>query len=226
MNESRTHLVLKRTSEEKGNKFAVRLDPTVNRQSDLYDLFRDGLVIEVLDIEQGENTDSPFTTLGISSSPEFKIDRTEKMCGPRTDDEIGSEEVVLYSAVSAEELASMRIEELDNKLTMLREAEISLRWQRKRLKEDKSLAHERGFRHPNNDHHHRWVMIIEEIDIVSEQLERVSSAIQQATAGKKARIVEINEAKRSAFQDRFIKIVRESLDSDEFERLRVLAEAA
>jgi hypothetical protein len=224
MSDEKSRLILRRTTGQKKNKFAVKLDPSVERNRDLYDLFREGIVVEIVDVEESDDDALPFVTLAVSASKDFRIDRTEKMCAPRSDDEIGSEEVVTYAIKTAAEIEAMSIADIDAWLAALRDAEITLRSQRTRLKEDKSLANDRGFRHPNNDNYHRWVMFNEEINVLTEQLERVQNAIQQATASRKNKVYEANSSKREDFKDKFVKAAKESLAERTFEKLRKKAD--
>ena len=60
LSDKETRLVLRRTNIPKGNKILVRLDHAIDRSIDLDSLFRDGVVIEVLDIDAGDDTRPPL----------------------------------------------------------------------------------------------------------------------------------------------------------------------
>ena len=226
MTKETSRLVLRRTDVAKGNKFAIRLDPTIDRHGDLYDLFRDGVVVEVLDIEKLTNSEAPLVTLGVNASAGFVIDRGEKLIAPRTEDEIGRETCITSSPLTDDELAQLSVEQLDARIAALRDACSIAKGQLDRLKRDRSLANDRGYRHPNNDSYHRWVMIVDEIDIVSEQLERIENAIRQATAGKKSLLFKLNKEKRDQFQDRFVRAAKAELPEKMFNKLKKIADNA
>jgi hypothetical protein len=216
-------LIIRRTTEEKGNKIAVRLDPAVDRTVDLYELFRDGFLVEVVDTEVEE--DRSKVTLRIQAAEAFKVDRVEKICKPREDEELGLESVVALDEKANDELRAMSDEELEDYMAALRAAESSLKGKTTRMKLDKSKAGDRGYRHPNNDHYFRWLMINEELDILAEQSDRVMKAIQSANTVKKARLHAEHQARRSTFLDCFVQVAKESMAERTFEKLRKKAEA-
>ena len=225
MSDKDTRLVLRRTDIPKGNKILVRLDPAIDRSSNLYSLFRDGVVIEVLDIDAGDDTRPPLATVGVTARPGFRIDRGEKVTAPRTEDEVGGESCVVIAEIDDEELRRLTLDELDSRISELRSIQTVLRGQLNRLKADKTLANDRGYRHKSNDNYHRWVMINDEIEIVKEQLDKVTDSISQATSARKTVMFRLNNEARTTFQDLFVRAAKDSLPEKTFLKLKAIAES-
>lgn len=224
MSEETTRLIMRRTSAANGNKIAIRLDPDIDRAADLYDLFRDGIVIEVMEIAAKDKDGRELVTFGISADKAFKIDRVENVITPRKDDEIGREKAVAIGSLDRTELDALDLDGINERVASLRDAEAELRHQLTRLKRDKSLASEAGYRHRSNDNFHRWVMLVEEIDIVTEQLERARIALQQVTDHKKARAQALRQKKSAEYQSLFVRLAKETLSKSAFEKLSAKTE--
>lgn len=224
MSEETTRLIMRRTSAESGNKIAIRLDPDIDRNSALYELFRDGIVLEVMEIAGNGNDGRGLVTFGVSADKAFKIDRVENLITPRKDDEIGREKAVAIRSMDKNELESLDIDGINERVHSLRETEAELRHQLTRLKRDKSLASEAGYRHRSNDNFHRWVMLIEEIDIVTEQLELARIALQQVTDYKKARAQVLRQKRSAEYPSIFVRLAKEKMSKSAFEKLSAKAE--
>lgn len=224
--DSDTRLVLRRSTAEKGNRIALRLASSVGRATDLYSLFKEGIVIEIIDVEPSKSRDEYVVTLGCIGPAEFAFDREEKLTAPRDEAERGAEAFVAVPTLASGRTEELSLEALDEHLARLRQVEGTLLAQQSRLKLDKSLASDRGYRHPNNDHYHRWVMLIDEMNVVAEQIAEVKRAIQNANAMRKARLIALNNTKRDEFLDRFLKVARAMLDDDDYQAIVERANAS
>lgn len=226
MTDSDTRLVLRRSTAEKGNKVALRLASSVARTADQYSLFKEGVVIEIIDVEPSKSSDNFVVTLGCIGPAEFVFDREEKLTAPRDEAARGAEEFISVPVLPADSADELSLEAIDHTLAQLRQVERTLLSQQSRLKLDKSLASDRGYRHPNNDHYHRWVMLIDEMNVVAEQLAEVKLAIQNASALRKAKLIDLNNTKRDEFLDRFLKVAREMLDDKDYQAIVKRANAS
>jgi len=225
MSDSNGRLVITRTTKDKGNKVAIRLSPDVDRATDLTSVLSAGLSVEVVDVEIRDEGVSPLVTLRFDAPREFRVDRVERVEAPRKPSEIGSEAAVRSKVLKHEAMNSMEVEALDDYRATLLETETFLKSQLRRLKRDKSIASDRGYRHTNNDNFFRWVMIEEEIDVITEQLEMVRITLQSAANVRKKKLRALNEKKRGLFTDCFVQLAKESMAESTFERLRAKAEA-
>ena len=199
---------------------AVRLAEEVDRTANLYELLSEGLVIEVIDVEDMGEHQTPEVTLGIRAPGAFRVDRVERMLKPRTSFEIGDEVAVRFAVLTQSEAEDMSLGEIDACLADTREAERMLAGQLSRLKLDKSKASGRGYRYPNNRQHHQWLMLIEEIDVVTEQHNSARTTCAQLRDVQKTKRNELNQSKREAFADHFVRLARETLSEQHFEELR------
>lgn len=224
MTKEATRLYMRRKSAVDGNKFVIRLDPEVDRNADLYSLFREGIVIEVMKISCSENGEKDQVTFGVEADRAFKVDRVEHVTTPRTDEEIGREKTIEIRSLSKTELDALDSHGLNERLSNLRDAEAALRHQQTRLKRDKSLAGEAGYRFRQNDNYHRWVMLLEELDIVTEQLERARLALQQVIDHKKAHAHALRQARSEEYPSIFVRLAKEKMSASAFEKLSAKAE--
>jgi hypothetical protein len=220
MTDEVSRLVLRRNCHERTNKIAVRLADNVDRNGNLYELLSEGLVIEVIDIEDIGDDRPMRVTLGINAPKEFRVDRVEKLQSPRTNLEIGAERFVRFSVMTAKEIEALTLEEVDAKLAEGREAERALRAQLARLKRDKSKASDQGIRRPKNKKHHEWLMLIEEIDIVTEQVQSAHNSVEQLQDAQKTKRHALAQMKRVAFQDHFVRLAQEKMGEKAYEKLR------
>lgn len=220
MTEDVSRLVLRRNSHERTNKIAVRLADDVDRSANLYELFSEGLVVEVIDIEELEDDKPHRVTLGFSAPAAFQVDRVEKLKQPRSTVEIGEERYVRFSVLTYQEAKALSLDEVDAKLAEAREAEGSLRAQMERLKRDKSKASNCGYSKPKDNRHHEWLMLIEEIDIVTEQVQAAHKSVELLKDVQRAKVHELAQVKREEFQSQFIRLAKEALGEKAYAALR------
>ena len=225
MTEETPRLVLRRTNNGINDKVAIRLARDVARSANLYELFREGLVVEVLDIEEGASGESLFVTLGFNAPTAFQIDRVEKVLYPRKGVEIGEECAVSFPVYTADEVSALSLDDVLAALAGLDDAERELKAQITRIKKDRSKAADRGYAAPGSDRHHEWIMISEELDTLHDQLSAATiSKRQLADIRKRLRTREHNE-RNSTFQAHFMELAKERLSQDEFTKLETDARA-
>ena len=220
MSEEMSRLVLRRTSEEKGNKIAIRLDPKIDRTSDLYSLMSEGFVVEIIDVEEQPDGSAPVVTVGVNASPSFRIDRVEKIYKPRSSEEIAEESIVRFDVLTLAEAEALSLDEVVDRLSVARKAEADLKAQLDRLKLDKSKAYNLGYGRPKNAKHHEWLMLVEEIDIVSEQFSAARASAAQLRDIQKSKRYAIDHARLEQFKDHFVRLAREKMSKRAWEKLR------
>ena len=220
MSEELPRLVLRRTEKDDQNKIAVRLAPDIDRTADLYELFSEGIIIEIIDVQAGDDENLPEVALGLSAPEAFRFDRTGRLQHPRRGDMIGEEESLEIAVASDEEIDGYSLEELGGELARAKTVAQKLRAQYIRLKRDRSKAIDRGYKSPKDNRHHEWLMLIEEMDIVSEQMRVAETYAAKLSNVNTCRWQALKSKRRDAFENQFIRLVKERLPKKEFLSLR------
>lgn len=225
MNEETSRLILRRTDSSPGHRICVRLSEEVPRDADLYPLFRSGFQVEVIEVGK-TNGGSLSVTLGLLADPAFQIDRGEKVCLPRTDDERGAAPIIRYPRIPSTQMEDWDVPAFDDYLLTLRQALNALQSQLKLLRLDKSKAAERGWRLRSNDNYDRWLMINEEIDHLAEQIGDLEVRLGHVKARRKTKVRDVSELRANDFNASFVETARELLSEEEFQKLSGSASAA
>jgi hypothetical protein len=225
MSDEAPRLVVRRSDAPKGSKIAVRLGKDVDRTADLQALFSEGVVIEVLDVELGKKNATPFVTLGIRAPEAFRVDRGERVRNPRSGKELGKEAHVPFTVLSSAQADALTLEAVDARLAEARQAAVLLTGQKTRLQRDKSKASSQGLHRPDHPRHEEWLMLIEELDVVVEQLGLADACARQLRDTQKSKRYVLDHARQEAFHDHFVRIAQTRLSKKAYETLRAEAQA-
>lgn len=225
MSDEAPRLVVRRSDAPKGCKIAVRLGKDVDRTADLHAIFSEGVVIEVLDVEIGKKKATPFVTLGIRAPEAFQVDRGERVRNPRSGKELGKEAHVPFAVLSSAEAEALTLEQVDAKLAETRQAAVLLTGQKTRLQRDKSKASSQGLHRPDHPRHEEWLMLIDELDVVVEQLGLADACARQLRDTQKSKRYVLDHARQDAFHDHFVRIAQAKLSKKAYETLRAEAQA-
>lgn len=216
-------LIVRRTTRETSNRFVVRLAENVSREADFYDLVKEGIEVEIVDIENDDDG-SLFTTLRVRASDGFDIQRVELLERPKEEKTVCIETLEWKGLDELKEKRlTMTSKDLEEKKAELRDVETSLRRKLDRLKQDRALAVEKGYHFANNDNHHRWTLISEELRTVSEQAQDVRTAVSDLNREIKSRNKESSEKGRSDYDEALMKLCEAELGK-KFEVLKEKAQ--
>lgn len=214
MSEQPPRLVLRRTNNSINDKVVIRLSPEVDRSDDLYGLFQEGILVEVIDIEESREGEHLFVTLGFRAPQEFKIDRVEKMIYPRTALDIGMEQFVNCPILSSEEAEDLSEGEVHELLTCAEEAIALMEGQIRRLRRDRSKAADKGYARPNSERHDEWLMIAEELTVLEEQIDLGRVSRRQLDTILKRKRFDAHNTGNEHFKTHFVRLAKERLDPD------------
>lgn len=217
-------LVIRRQTNQKGGKILISLAPDVPRTADLYELFKLGILVELIDVEQ-TSEDTAAVTLGIKGPEEFHIEREELMQYPRLKSERYDELIVREKPAPTSELYEWSPTQRLDYLHRIQEALARVTTYAEHLKHDIMLAANRGWNHRNNDRHVEFLAMKEEMAILNEQKKAFSIWISNADTV----IKEINRHTKAARDHdsmvRFKRAAREVLDEETFQKIMKMAEA-
>lgn len=219
-----TRLVLRRTTEGIGSEVVVRLNSTVSRSADLYSLFREGFVVEVIDVETSVDGKPPLVTIGLRADQAFIFDRMENAITPRNEKEIGAQPVLAIDVMDGAVLRDKSLDSLEDLMVILKGKQIALSKQVSLLKHDKSIASDHGYRHPSNVNHDRWLLIKFELITLAEQLELAKLSLSQLSEAIKSKRRALSQKSHDEFKSQFVKLAKQTLSPEEFSRLSAAAE--
>lgn len=216
-------MVLWRRKEAPGNKISIRLAENVPRDADLYELFREGFWIEVIDIE--ENPEGKYVIFGVQGSQAFAIDRDEKLLKPRKGNERALVPTVSVPLVSTDVMDTWSVVEYTDYIDRLKTASHRLQGFVRVMKRDLSLASERSWHLRGSTKHHEWLMIKEEAALLVEQVKMLEARRVHATERREV-LAKAEEDKRlQRRNDQFLKVVKEMYGEEAFKELMDRAKA-
>ena len=217
-------LMIRRRTDQKGRKILISLAEDVPRTADLYELFKLGILIEIMDVEQTSD-DAATVTLAIKGPEEFHIEREELIQYPRLESERYGELVVREKPATASELYEWSPAQRLEYLQRMEEGLARVSTYADHLKHDIMLAANRGWSQRNNERYVEFLAMKEECAILNEQKKAFSIWLKNAQTV----IRDVNRRERTAHERdsavRFKRAAREVLDEETFEKIRRRSEA-
>lgn len=217
-------MVLWRREETPGNKISVRLSPDVPRDADLYELFREGFLIEVINIEMSDD-ETKRVIFGIQGSKEFIIDRDEKLTRPRKELERALVPAVSVPLVAASVMNGWSVQEYTDYIDTLKIAGHKVQGYVRLMKRDLSLASERGWHLRANTRHQEWLVIKEEAALLIEQAKMIEARREHAMERRSALVKRLEAERLQRRNDHFVSVAKELLSPEEYKRLMEQAKA-
>lgn len=216
-------MVLWRREEAPGNKISIRLAEDVPRDADLYELFREGFWIEVINIE--ENPDGKYVIFGVQGSQAFVIDRDDKLLKPRKGNERALVPTVSVPLVSTDVMDTWSVTEYTDYIDRLKTASHRLQGFVRVMKRDLSLASERSWHLRGSSKHQEWLVIKEETALLIEQVKMLEARRVHATERREVLLKEEEDQRLQRRNDHFLKVVKEVLGEETFKSLMDRAKA-
>ena len=211
-------LIVRRRKQPPGDKIVIRLSPDVPRDADLYDLLREGVTVELIDIEQNNDRD-PVAVFGIKAHEAFRIDRDERVLRPRPENERAKMPDVRVPIPDPDTMARWTTTECDHHIAELTTAQGKAEYYLRLLKRDLHLASERGWNLRSNKNHMDWLMIREEILILKEQLSALKARLTAVKSISKKRNLELTNESHAAMSQRFQGVAKRMLDEETFRKI-------
>lgn len=220
--ECRKGLVLRRRTEAPGNRIVIRLAEDVPRDADLYELFRLGILIEIMAVEQ-DYDQRPKVVVGLKASESFQIDRDDVFEYPRSEKERSRELIVTEKTATAEEMHEWSQPQLQVYRDRMKAGFERLTQYGAKLRHDIMIASQRGWNHRNNERYTDWILMKEEEQLVRNQ--KIAYKLRIETVDQVMTELKRKEhlAGSRACRGRFIAVAKKLLDEDTYNKIKQLA---
>lgn len=215
--DTRRSLVLRRQARDEHDKILIRLDPEVPRDESVRTLLSQGIVIDVLKISPADESHSAQVSLAIGAPDAFLIDRLERYVAPRGPQEVFSESRPRVDDLSAEQLSSLTLTELEALIADAGQTVCDLEAEQRMLKTDRKKAVAQGINIVSHDQYPHYLALVDECDALTKQVRVAENGRQKLLRARKQVKISNDRAAQEEWSRRFTRTAKEVLSKESYD---------
>ena len=219
---ARGGLVLQRSDRDGKNKVALLLAEDVDWGSPVGEVLGAGILLEVLEIADGLDTDDPVVHVRVTANAGIRIEREERLTAVRG---AGRSSCARECDAPAGDPLQMNLGDLECWLLARRRELVESDATIRALKEELRKAHARGYQYRDHPQHATFELLKHEAQHRSDARERLKVLMQTATERVKAlRRARTDENQRD-YESRFYRAAKRVLTEEQLAAVRSVTEA-
>lgn len=214
-------LVLQRSDREGANKIALMIGEGVDWGTPVGEVLGKGVLIEVLEIEDGLEDDDPVVHLRVTATDAIRIEREERLTAVDVEARRSSDSE--WDPPAGDPL-QMTLPDLEGWLLERRRELVDSDAKIRDLRDEMRKAHSRGYHYRNNPHHATFELLKNEVQHRSDARERLKMLMAAASERVKALRRERTDANMRDYEGQFYRAAKRVLSAEQMTSVRLAVE--